>query len=275
MKSENKVKDIPEWMKETKVYVPEKDRDGFLTRSILKLMGVLRRIRAVPFYDKGDGSAAVTLLFTIITISLVSASKNMFFTYVILAGTLVRICVLPEKALKRVCQGSFVAALFTALILMPAALLGSAHTLPVVTCKVFVSVSLINIMAVTTPFNKITEGLRFFHVPDLFIFTLDITLKYIVMLGELSVNMLEAVKLRSVGKNRTKSKAFSGVLGCTFLKANEMAKEVYGAMECRGFTGEYERKKKIIFKKEDIIIIAMIVAICFMYRYLENAMVVR
>lgn len=259
-------------MKETNIYEPEKDSDGFLTKSILKLMSVLGRMRAVPSYSKGDGSAALDLVFTVLSITLVSMSKNMMFTYFFLAGVLVRMIFLPDRALKRVVKGAVTAAVFTALILIPAALMGSYHTLPVVTIKVFVSVSLVNLLAATTPFNRITEGLRFFHVPDLFIFTLDITLKYIVMLGDLSVNMLQAVKLRSVGKNRTKSKAFSGVLGVTFLKAKEMAGEMLGAMECRGFTGEYERKKRITFKKEDIITVALIVLICFLYRYLENAM---
>lgn len=100
-------------------------------------------------------------------------------------------------------------------------------------------VTLVGILSSETSWNKLTGSLRTFHVPPLFIFTLDITLKYISILGEICVDILRAVSLRSVGKNPINAKSFSGVLGITFLKSSEMAEEMYASMCCRGFTGEY------------------------------------
>ena len=108
-----------------------------------------------------------------------------------------------------------------------------------ITARVYVSVTLVGILSAGTSWNKLTGSLRTFHVPPLFIFTLDITLKYISILGEICVDILRAVSLRSVGKNPDKAKSFSGVLGITFLKSSEMAEEMYASMCCRGFTGEY------------------------------------
>ncbi len=89
------------------------------------------------------------------------------------------------------------------------------------------------------PWHTLTACLRHFHIPALFIQILDITLKYIVLLGEISLQMLYALKLRSVGRMPSSRKAFSGVLGATFLKSREMSQDMYEAMVCRGFTGDY------------------------------------
>lgn len=52
-----------------------------------------------------------------------------------------------------------------------------------------------------------------FFFPDIFIFIIDITLKYILMLGEFTLEMLYALKLRSVGKNRKKYGSLGGIAG--------------------------------------------------------------
>ena len=52
----------------------------------------------------------------------------------------------------------------------------------------------------------------------MFIFVFDITIKYIVIFGEFSLNMLYALKLRSVGKSKNKSTSLSGIIGTTVYK---------------------------------------------------------
>jgi cobalt/nickel transport system permease protein len=91
----------------------------------------------------------------------------------------------------------------------------------------------------TTQWNHITTALRKLHVPGIFIFTLDITLKYIVLLGKLIIDILTALKLRSVGKNNKKYQSIGGVMGVTFIRGTEMSREMYEAMRCRGFTDDY------------------------------------
>ena len=109
--------------------------------------------------------------------------------------------------------------------------------------------------------------MRTFRIPSLFIFTLDITLIYISVLGEICVDILTSVGLRSVGKNPDKAKSFSGVLGLTFLKSSEMSEEMYASMCCRGFTGEYQMSKKYRLCLQDVLgILMMMCGIClFLY----------
>ena len=110
----------------------------------------------------------------------------------------------------------------------------------------------------------------FLLLPAVFIFTLDITLKYISILGEICVDILRSISLRSVGKNPDKARSFSGVLGITFLKSSEMAEEMYAAMCCRGFTGEYEKKQKYEPCVSDIFFILIMAGCVALFVYLNR-----
>ena len=67
--------------------------------------------------------------------------------------------------------------------------------------KVFLSLEMVGVLNHTTQWNHITSALRRLHIPAVFVFTLDVTLKYIVLLGELLEGLLTAVELRSVGRS--------------------------------------------------------------------------
>ena len=77
-------------------------------------------------------------------------------------------------------------------------------------------------------------------LPGTVIFIIDITFRYIALLGNLMQELLTAVSLRSVGRNDKKYNSVGGVMGVTFLRGTEMNKEMYEAMQCRGFTDDYE-----------------------------------
>ena len=99
--------------------------------------------------------------------------------------------------------------------------------------------------------------MKIFRLPDVVIFILDTTIKYIFLLGRQAQELLTALKLRSVGKNPRKEKSFSGVPGVTFLKSREMSAEMYQAMCFRGFTGEYFRADSKIFFAADLIFLVL------------------
>ena len=157
-------------------------------------------------------------------------------------------------------------------LLLPAAFMGNPQALMNITVRVYVSVTLVGILSAGTSWNKLTGSMRTFRIPSLFIFTLDITLKYISVLGEICIDILRAVGLRSVGKNPGKAKAFSGVLGITFLKSGEMAEEMYASMCCRGFTGEYSIGQKYKIRVTDIFYILVTVGCVGLFFYLNRGM---
>lgn len=264
--------DLPDWMGEKREYVPQKDRDGFLTRSLLKMMAVLARFRENGAVGVGKVSAGVKLAATLLLILLTALARNSFFVYCMLALLLIRLCFLSGKRLVAVLKGAAGAALFSALILLPSVFLGSSRSMLTVSLKVFVSAGLIGLLSISTPWNRLTAALAGFHVPDFFLFLLDLTLKYIWLLGEVCVNTLTALRLRSVGRNKAKEKAFSGVLGVTFLRSKEMEDELFDAMRCRGFEGEYRLPGKERMTGWDGLALLFLAAVLALFLYLEWGM---
>ena len=147
----------------------------------------------------------------------------------------------PPRDIARVLKGALGASIFSLILLTPAMIMrpeGIGNNVQLI-WKVFLTVMMVSIFNHTTQWNHITAALRRLHVPGLFVFTLDITLKYIVLLGGLMEGLLTALLLRSVGKNNKKYQSVGGVVGVTFLRSAEMNRQMYEAMVCRGFTGDY------------------------------------
>lgn len=244
---------LPSWMCESEAYEPNIDKDGFITKSAQAILGVLAKLKWNAGKDRRfSASPSLKLCYTFLFILLTACSKNYLFSLIMVAGTILALASYPASAMKQILSGTIGAVLFSIFILLPAVFMGNPQILLTIGTKVFLSVTLIGMLSAGTAWNKLTASLRAFHIPDIFIFTLDITLKYIAVLGEICMEILTSLRLRSIGQNKKKAKAFSGILGISFLKSREMADEMYAAMCCRGFVGEYKTGRKYAFRKQDI-----------------------
>jgi cobalt/nickel transport system permease protein len=154
----------------------------------------------------------------------------------------VYLCTWPARDILNILKPSAAAAVLALVLFIPAMLgnPGGINNQLRIVGKVFLSLEMVTIFNHTTQWNHITEALRKLHIPGIFVFTLDITLKYIVLLGTLIRDLLTALGLRSVGKNNKKYQSVGGVMGVTFLRGTEMSREMYEAMRCRGFTDDYK-----------------------------------
>ncbi|OPJ57799.1 energy-coupling factor transporter transmembrane component T family protein [Clostridium oryzae] len=260
---------MPEWLLKEDEYTPAKSRDGFINKSILSLMGSIDKFRRQTEYKDNSitANALTKLLSVLILIIFVSLSKS--FAFVLIANVMMLIVInfLSTNEIKQVLKISFTVAGFTMIVLLPSVFIGFSSNAFMITLKVFVSVVFVNSLASSTQWNDIIRALKVFKLPDMFIFVLDITIKYIMVLGEFSLNMVYALKLRSVGRSRSKNTALSGIIGTMFIKSKDMAQEMQEAMECRGFTGEYRAYKRFKFGVIDYcyIIFDILFAITFFY----------
>lgn len=263
---------MPEWLLKDEDYIPISDKDTFANKSILSLLGVLSRIRTQSGYktDKFNVNAIFKVAFTFMLVILLSISGNFTFVVVVNVYLLTILSLMQAKEILTILKFGIVTALFTFVILLPAAFWGNTYSSIMITSKVFASVTAVNILSHSTRWNSITSALKRFFVPDIFIFVLDITIKYIVLLGDFTLNMLYSLKLRSVGRNRGKYASLSGIAGTMFIKSKEMAEDMYSAMECRGFTGEYHIHNRIRFAFADFIYIAINIGIILIFAYLER-----
>jgi cobalt/nickel transport system permease protein len=173
------------------------------------------------------------------------------------------------KQIIKILKLSLGMAAFTFIVMLPAVFWGNSFSCIMITSKVFATITAVGLLSHTTKWGSITSALKRFLIPDIFILVLDITIKYIVMLGDFTLNMLYSLRLRSVGKNRNKYSSLSGIAGTMFLQSKEMAEEMYYAMECRGFTGEYHIYGKSKFKVADYAYILINIGILFVFLYLN------
>jgi cobalt/nickel transport system permease protein len=126
---------------------------------------------------------------------------------------------------------------FSFLIVLPLAIFeGKIVYTFAFTLRVFTAITLLQLLVLTTPFNEILLTLRFFRIPETFVFTLGLTYRYIhLMFSELlriliarESRRLKKMNFREIWKNGGK------VLGSFFIRVFEKGEKVHLAMTLRG-----------------------------------------
>lgn len=261
---------VPEWMLRKEKYTSLPDRDSFVDKSILSIIRVISRIRTQE--DQGGGfmtsiNTSVKVLFTFILLVLVSLTRSFAFVLIINVYLLVILSTLDSGGLIQILKMGLVFTLFTAAVMLPAFLWGSHYSFILITSKVWATITAIGLVSHKSKWSEITASLAKFHIPNIFIFVLDITIKYIYLLGEFSLAMLYSLRLRSIGRNDHKYTSMAGIAGTLFLQSKEMAEDLYHAMECRGFSGEYPMTEKLRLTALDYAYIAMHIAFIAIFIY--------
>lgn len=268
--TESEKTDIPDWLLINENYIPLTDQDTFVNKSILSIFKVISRIKMQDSINQTflNINVPLSVLCIAILLLLVSLTKSFVFVMIVNVYLLSILCLTDTDRLVRILKLSLGVTLFTAIIMLPAFLLGNRYSSIMITTKVFASITVVGLLSHTTKWSLLTKALKRFYVPDIFILILDITIKYIYRLGELSLSMFYALKLRSVGRNNKKYTSMAGVAGTMFLQSMEMAEEMYHAMECRGFSGEYHRIEKSKFKWMDYFYVTIHLGFLVLYLYL-------
>ena len=233
---------LPDWMQKNDEYIPIDDRATFHTGTIKAIGRIMSRIRVQRGHEKERTLPPILkLLLMMLAVVVISVTDKSIVLMAVAAAAFVYLCTWPASDILSILRTSLGAAILAFLIFLPAMLMkpaGIANNLTVV-LKVFLSVTIVGMFNHTTQWNHITSALKKMKIPGIFIFTLDITLKYIVILGNLISDLLTALTLRSVGKNNKKYSSVGGIMGTTFLISSELGTATYEAMRCRGFTDDY------------------------------------
>lgn len=232
---------LPNWINENNSYIPIKGNNSFSVKTIKNIGKIMSSLKVQRGHEKKHSiPALLKLVFIVLFIVFLSIIQSKIIILGALAILQLYLCLWPGKDILSVLKTSVLAGLISLLIFTPAMIMnpdGIQNNLTVV-AKVFCSVEILEIFNHTTQWNHITTALRKLKVPGVFVFTLDITLKYIVLLGNLILDLLTSMNLRSVGKNNKKYQSIGGVMGVTFVRSTEMSKELHDAMICRGYTIE-------------------------------------
>jgi cobalt/nickel transport system permease protein len=109
-----------------------------------------------------------------------------------------------------------------------------------VVSRVAVSISLVVLLTLTTPWNRLLASLRAVFVPRVFVQVLGMTYRYLFHLVNGVGEMYIARTARTVRRDRdvVKGRAFvAATAGALFGKAHALSEEVHLAMVARGYTG--------------------------------------
>lgn len=262
---------LPAWLQAPEDYEPPRDHDGFLSKSALSLLGILAHLRLDTGQEtRLSPSAPVKLLYGLALILLTSLCHNSAFLLCVLAAVLVREALLPSRALRRCLGISCAAAAMSFCIMLPAVLLGQAHSALLVGAKVLATTGIALCVALSTPVAEFFEALRRFHVPGGVVMAFELALRGIADLGRAALEILAALGLRSVGHNAGKGGSLGAVMGMTFLKGGEMARQTADAMRCRCFEGQYGTYVKKMGRVQDVFWIGVLILLGALFLYLEG-----
>lgn len=263
--------ELPSWLRRSEAYEAPAGKNRFLTKNILSMLSLLR-LEERSYLDSVHFSIPCKLLLTVFLILLLSLAQSKNFLFCVLLVVVVRLCLLPNCLLRSVIGRAVGAGLFTLAMLLPSYFLGQRTLLVLLPLKVFLSVSLIGSFAGTTPWHKLARCLRWLGLPDFLILTFSLAIKYIDILGKICLQVLQAMQLRTVGRLQSLDKAFSGILGVTFLHAMSMAGDTYAAMRCRGFTGSYEGIYHWHWHRGDFLMLALMLVFTYLFFVWETSL---
>ena len=262
---------LPKWVLQEDNYQPNGDRDHFISRSLLRIMKILRALRYQSKRKRLENvSAAGALCFVFILIVLCASAHTLNFLFCVLALELLLLCLLDGLTIRHLLQNSIIMSILSACFVLPAFFMGNKNLIVLLPIKTFLTVTTLGLLTSYFSWHKITEALKWFRLPAVVIFILDTTIRYIFLLGEISQDMLTALKLRSVGRNKHKKHVMSGVVGTVFIKSREMSEQMYQAMCCRCFTGKYINKSEHLLRSGDFIFLLLIGIYIWLFLAMER-----
>ena len=108
--------------------------------------------------------------------------------------------------------------------------------------RVATSISLVVLMTLTTPWNRLLAAMRALFVPRIFILIIGMAYRYIFLLLNAVTDMFTARKARSPGSpsqdHKQGQRFVAAAAGALFGKAHALSEEVHMAMVSRGYRGD-------------------------------------
>ncbi len=112
--------------------------------------------------------------------------------------------------------------------------------------KSWLSIQVALVLAFTTPFHELVDGLRGLRMPRILVAIIGFMYRYLAVMSDEASRMLRARASRSAqgeggagGSLRWRARTTGALVGSLFLRAYERSERIYAAMQSRGFEGEF------------------------------------
>lgn len=204
------IAELPSWLATEERYEPAGARHRVMQENVLHLASLLERVRLGGGAHEGGSmvdralscvSAPVRLVGMFVCVLCVCLTQNPLYLMLMAAIALVLVAVRPVRGLRVTFVPALAAAGFAVVLALPALLLGASATgaMLKIALKTFINVSLVLGVSWTLTWSRMSAALKMLHLPDEVIFTFDMALKHIEVLGRTAHDLCESVMLRSVG----------------------------------------------------------------------------
>lgn len=265
--------ELPSWLAAEERYEPTGARHRVMQKNVLHLASLLERVRLGGGAHKcgsiidralSSVSAPVRLVGMFVCVLCVCLTQSSLYMMLMAAIALVLVAVRPARGLRATFVPALGATGFAAVLALPALLLGASATgaMLKIALKTFINVSLVLGVSWTLTWSRMSAALKMLHLPDEVIFTFDMALKHVEVLGRTAHDLCESVMLRSVGRapaGFSRTDSIAGIMGMTFIKAMECSRAMDEAMLCRGFAGAYPAPARSGFGWCDAVYAAVVV----------------
>ena len=143
--------------------------------------------------------------------------------------------------------------------------------------RTYLCVTAVLLLVAVTPLAQITDSLRRFKIPYIFIVMFEMTYRYIGVLVTEAYSMFTAYSLRSAGGKGIAMKDMGNFTGQLILHSFDRADRVYNAMKCKGYSANYALPRgggKL--KVQDFIFCFITCSACVTFRIVNvNALLIK
>jgi cobalt/nickel transport system permease protein len=126
------------------------------------------------------------------------------------------------------------------------------------TGRVSTSMSFVLLLTLTTPWADLLKALRAVRVPQIYVQTLGMALRYLLLLSQIVQETHIAKKSRTIRlkKTRAEQRWIAGQVGTLFKRSMQLSVEVHRAMVARGYQGEVRILSVFQIQKRDYLWLA-------------------
>ena len=240
----------------------------FLGKNLNTLSKLLDKIRFTRNEASEKNSPYIRLLeFMILTI-VISLSKNLIFLWITSLFFLSKLALFKGSTIISVVKRLFILCLLSFVFILPGVIFANNVNPSLFLFRVGVNLLNLSIFSASTPFPSLVKALRQLGMPMLFVQTMDICYKYIYVLGNVTVSIIEAVKLRCIGMKEDK-RLVGAIIGQLYLSTDRYTRELYEAMVLRGYNLNNLRKKRLSFNRYDLLSVLRTVVLLMIFIVLK------
>ena len=135
--------------------------------------------------------------------------------------------------------------------------------------KSWISVQAALLLAFTTPFHELIDGLRQLRLPRIMVAIIGFMYRYLAVLTGEATRMARARASRSAapagGGGRSiawRAKVTGSMVGSLFLRSYERSERIYAAMQARGFEGEFRHMHSRALHRSEVATLAVALLLC-------------